>query len=368
MVTNDVLWPAEPHTKAKHELYSHYLSKWMPIMIQGKWNGDVTYAEGFAGPGIYLNDDAPGSPIIAFRTIRDDENLRIAQRRRSKPLRMLFVEKDRARSERLVAELTKASHPLPLNELPARANLRVEVRRGSCEPDLERLLTQHQCWGKPILAVLDTWGSSVPIDLVRRIGHNPSSEVLITIQPQFFSRFANVTDITHGDKVFGGTWWREVANQPSDRKTRWLIERYREVIREAGFTHVLDFELIDTRGASLYLIFGTSHDRGLQKMKEAMWEVDSTTGSGYRDPRDPDQQTLEIEDMPQTDALRRLIRQRLQTLPEHHDTVWSLRRWAFYETVYKESQVQPVVDLMVARGQLVEISRNSSFRTVVGLP
>lgn len=366
MVTNDVLWDADPHTKAKHELYSRYLSKWMPIMIQGKWGGDVTYAEGFSGPGIYL-DDAPGSPIIAFRTIRDDQSLRTAQRRKSKPLRMLFVEKDGARSARLFDELTQASHPIALADLPVRANLLVDVKKGSCEPDLEKLLTQHQCWGKPILAVLDTWGSSVPIDLVRRIGQNPSSEVLITIQPQFFSRFATATDITHGDKVFGGTWWREVANQPSDRKTRWLIERYREVIREAGFTHVLDFELIDTRGASLYLIFGTSHDRGLQKMKEAMWEVDATAGSGYRDPRDPDQQTLEIEDMPQTDALRRLIQQHLQALPDRNESVLNLRRWALYETVYKESQVQPVVARMVERGELVEISRNSSYRTVVGL-
>ena len=71
--------------------------------------------------------------------------------------------------------------------------------------------------------------------------------------------------------------------------------------------------------------------------------------------------------MQQTDALRRLIRQRLQTLPERNDTVWNLRRWAFYETVYKESQVQPVVDRMVDRRDLVEISRFSSFRSVVGL-
>jgi hypothetical protein len=37
--------------------------------------------------------------------------------------------------------------------------------------------------------------------------------------PQYFSRFSAVTDITHGDKVFGGTAWRAVAQQPSEAKS-----------------------------------------------------------------------------------------------------------------------------------------------------
>jgi hypothetical protein len=28
----DVLWEAAPHTLAKHQVYRHYLSKWMPII------------------------------------------------------------------------------------------------------------------------------------------------------------------------------------------------------------------------------------------------------------------------------------------------------------------------------------------------
>jgi hypothetical protein len=37
--------------------------------------------------------------------------------------------------------------------------------------------------------------------------------------PQYFSRFSAVTYITHGDKVFGGTAWRAVAQQPSEAKS-----------------------------------------------------------------------------------------------------------------------------------------------------
>ena len=66
---NPVPWDADPHTKTKHALYTQYLGKWMPIMVTGL-GANITYAEGFAGPGVYL-DGSPGSPVIALRTLVD---------------------------------------------------------------------------------------------------------------------------------------------------------------------------------------------------------------------------------------------------------------------------------------------------------
>lgn len=350
MAQDPVVWDADPHTKAKHDLYRRYLDRWMPIMIRGAWKGDVTYAEGFAGPGVYA-DGSPGSPLIAFDTIRQNASLRA--RSVQKNVRMLFVEQRGDRCDRLREELTKRSHPVPLDSLPAAAGITVDVRQGSYDPTLLTLLKEHHCWDKPILAVLDSWGGGVKIDLVRRIAANPSSEVLITLQPQFFSRFADASERTHGDAVFGDTRWREVAQQPSHRKTRWLIEHYRDTIHSAGFTHVLDFELVDDRGASLYLVFGTAHDKGLQKMKEAMWEVDPSYGSGYRDPRDPNQQTLLIEDRPQTHALRRLIRGHLEAQPERGATVHDICDFAFRKTIFKAAQASSVIREMTERGEVV---------------
>lgn len=83
------------------------------------------------------------------------------------------------------------------------------------------------------------------------------------------------------------------------------MQQYRRTVIDSGFSHVLDFELIDARGQLFYLVFGTSHQRGLEKVKEVMWEVDEAIGIRYRDPRDPGQQSLEIELEPQTAPLRR---------------------------------------------------------------
>ncbi len=112
MTVNEVVWSAAPHTLVKHRVYEAYLSKWMPIMIRG-WGADVTYAEGFAGPGIYAGGE-PGSPVIAVRTLLDSPVLRT----RARHLRFLFVEERRDRSDRLRQELEKSTRPVPLNPDP----------------------------------------------------------------------------------------------------------------------------------------------------------------------------------------------------------------------------------------------------------
>lgn len=341
-----VEWSAAPHTLAKHGVYRQYLSKWMPIMIHS-WKGDVTYAEGFAGPGIYTGGE-PGSPVIALETLIRDPEIRM----KARDLRFLFVEKDARRVARLRERLTVAASPVRLDDLSGYGiDLAVEV--GDYDPTLVEVLTKHNAWGRPMLVVLDTFGGGVKLDLVRRIANNPSSEVIITFEPQHFSRFATAPNVVHGDAVFGDPGWRQVADQPSEAKTRWVVSKYRGVLHDAGFPFVLTFELVGSNGHSLFLVFGTTHVRGLQKMKEAMWEVDPIQGVQYRDPADPEQQLLDIELEPHTEPLRRELLQFLRQADGQSASVGDLRRFALYQTVYKESQVKPVLDKLVDMGLAV---------------
>lgn len=343
---SSITWDADPHTLAKHRVYECYLGKWMPIMIQG-WKGNITYAEGFAGPGIY-NGGEPGSPVLALRTLIGNPSLRM----RARDLRFLFVEKDKGRAEQLRKELAKEAKPVALSELH-RYGIDLEVASGSYDPNLVNLLTEHKAWGRPMLVVLDTFGGAVKLDLVRRIARNPSSEVIITFEPQTFSRFASADGVEHGDTVFGDPSWRDVATQPPEAKTRWVVAKYRDVLVNAGFPYVLTFELVTNRGHSLFLVFGTTHVRGLQKMKEAMWEIDPISGVRYRDPADPSQELLDIELEPATAPLKRELLVHLRGLPGNEASVSDLRRFALYRTVYKESQVRPVLDQLATLGQII---------------
>lgn len=341
-----VEWPAAPHTLAKHNVYRQYLSKWMPIMVHS-WRGNVTYAEGFAGPGIYTGGE-PGSPVIALETVVRNPDLRM----KARDLRFLFVERDKRRVARLRERLAFASSPVALDDL-SNYGIDLAVEAGDYDPTLAELLSRHDAWGRPMLVVLDTFGGGVRLDLIRRIAKNPSSEVIITFEPHHFARFATAENVLHGDSVFGDHGWREVADQPSAAKTHWVINKYRGVLHDAGFPFVLTFELVGDNGHSLFLIFGTTHVRGLQKMKEAMWEVDPVQGVQYRDPKDPDQQLLAVELEPHTEPLRRELLQYLRDEDDYSASVGDLRRFALYETVYKESQVKPVLDRLVDMGLAV---------------
>lgn len=338
-----VVWPAFPHTLAKHRVYRQYLSKWMPIMIHS-WRGNVTYAEGFAGPGIYSGGE-PGSPVIALQTLINDPALRV----KARDLRFLFVEQDKRRIAKLREQLTIAARPVPLEDL-TRYGIELAVEAGDYDPTLMEVLSKYDAWGRPMLVVLDTFGGGVKLDIVRRIANNPSSEVIITFEPHHFVRFPTNA---HGDAVFGDPEWQRVAELPSPNKAEWVVSKYRRVLHDVGFPFVLTFELVGRNGHSLFLVFGTTHVRGLQKMKEAMWEVDPIQGVQYRDPADPDQQLLAVELEPHTEPLRRELVQYLRDSPENSASVGDLRRFALYRTVYKESQVKPVLDKLADMGLVV---------------
>jgi len=348
-----VLWPVEPHTEAKHRLYTAYLDAWFPILLRRHWRW-VTYAEGYAGPGEYAGGE-PGSPLRALRAARGCACPPAVGR----PARFLLVEGDTRRAEHLDGLLREELGVRDLKDAGA-SGYDVEVVDGDCETRLLPLLDRHRVWGQPLLVVLDTWGSAVPFPLLRRIAASRASEVIVTMQPQQFVRFAR--DPAHyGDRVFGPVVWRDVQDLPSAGKAAHILARYRDVVATAGFAHVLDFELADKRSNLLYLVYGTNHPTGVGKMKDAMWRVDAFRGIGYRDPRDPGQETLPIEPDPRTSPLRRLLLAHLETRERHQATLDQLRDYVLLQTVYRPAQTREVVKALLqqravdrtpARGQL----------------
>lgn len=350
---SQVPWPIMPHTAVKHEIYKRYLFRWFEILLTTR-NAfrSVTYAEGFAGPGIY-SEGEPGSPVLAVRTMLASEKMRAC----SRPVSMVFVDKNPRCIRLLTQQLREAGMESDATgedetahgTIPGRVGQTdVSLVRGTCADRFIEQLDAVRAWGKPILAVLDTWGvPQFPYDLLKRIASNPASEVIITFGPQYFIRFVGDKE-PEVDEIFGGDpSWREVATQPDgDAKRRHLLTTYRAAVRGAGFQHLLDFELIDVRGESLYLVFATNGKMGLSVMKESMWNMDANFGVKFRDPRDTMDEALFAVEDPQTAPLERLLVDRLTEL--HKDGVAEvyvelLRRWALEETIYRELHVIPAL-------------------------
>src|SRR5918912_1023284 len=225
-----LVWDRDAHTAAKHDLLRRYLEAWTPILLQRFPR--VTYAEGFAGPGIY-NGGEPGSPVIALDVFLHRRGLLDA----GKSLSMVLIDESRPRIEHLRGQLDDA---LARHGRPQPATLSIVTQEGACGDRLHAELTKADAFGQPIFAVLDSFGGpDIPFDLLMAIA-------------------------------------------------------YRETLNMAGFAHSLTFEMIDEAGHALFLIFGTNGPRGLEKMKDAVWRVDPIAGVSYRDPRDQDQTLLDL--------------------------------------------------------------------------
>lgn len=328
-------WHRDPHTGAKHDLLRRYLQAWLPILFQTFPR--ITYAEGFAGPGIYTGGE-PGSPVVALEVMHEHRQLLASMP--TKAVHVVLVEEKLARQQRLVAELEAARLRLP--GLPPNVVIHEPVR-GDSAIVLPELLTDTAAWGPPMLVFLDSFGGpDIRFDLLRRVAANRAGEVIATLSPSFLTRHGS--DPTHaasGDEAFGGTHWQQVLNERPQDKHRFLINAYRQTMHLAGFAFVLAFEMVDEGGRPLALLFATNNRLGLEKMKDAMWLVDPIYGIGYRDPRDPAQLTLDIGNQPDTAPLAGIIRENLSE--EGSRTVDDLRRYALLETVYRPQHVLSVV-------------------------
>ncbi|TKK76062.1 three-Cys-motif partner protein TcmP [Kribbella jiaozuonensis] len=258
-----VLWKLEPATAAKHRLYKRYLDAWWPKMLQPTAEGyrrpRVTYVDAFAGPGRYLRGEE-GSPVFVLDRLlhhRAADRMLLTRDR----VKLIFVEKDKARFEHLQGELTARFGDL------AALPVTVVLRRGEAAALTLQLLGETGAWEHPILAVFDSWGNvNVPLNpVIAQIARNPSSEVVVTFGPNWFNRRES-EDPDQFDAVFGGRrFWQEASqgDRPSDRWQTWL-NAYRSALRRAGFTFQLQFKVVPGSGQPLYLVFGTKHRSGVE--------------------------------------------------------------------------------------------------------
>lgn len=333
-----VTWSRDPHTEAKHTILKRYLMGWFPAMTNTFGNTGVTFLDGFAGPGKYTNSDE-SSPVIALEQAHRTDLGRC-------PIRMLFIEADKRRAAHLddVIEQRFPAHRRP-------HNLAVRVTPGECQKVFDTELASLGAWIGPIFANLDGWGADTPFEIVRRVAETRSSEVLVTLQEQFFVRFR---EHGAGDRVFGTSDWKQVSEQPTPAARHdFLLRLYRTQLHAAGFKYVLMFELCDERGHKLFLFFGTTNIRAVELFKDAVWHVDGFRGEKFKDPRHADQLAFEIT-APDFQALD----EELLRMIDSHGTIdlETLKTHVTTETIYKAQHTRPRIDDLVTRRRIEPVT------------
>ena len=287
------VWPAKPHTIAKHEILRRYLNAWFPILSRqsrrARGNSqEILFVDGFAGPGEYKSGK-PGSPIIALEAAMG-HNVEFPV-----PVRMLFVEKDSDRCEHLKHVLAKRSQQIADSK-----NLsRIEPVHGECDTVLGAMLDEAERQGVrfgPALAFLDQFGyAAVSMELIQRLLAFPQCEVFSYLDYKDMNRWITDPSKASGfSRTYGGDEWQQAKTMPERDRRDYLLKAYKKAILDrAHAKYVHDFAMFDRAGRLLYwLVFSTNNLRGLEEMKKAMWKVDSTGSFRFSDKDNCDQMTF----------------------------------------------------------------------------
>jgi three-Cys-motif partner protein len=280
---NTVLWEADEHTLAKHQILRGYLQAWLPMM--SRWEQRVLLIDGFAGPGRYVGGEL-GSPLIMLRTLLDHGAFAT---RAATTFSFLFIEQNHERIEHLRQEVA-ALGPLPNN---VRVIPPIE---GNFADVMSHVFEQfHGLALVPTFAFIDPFGyKDTAAGLTGQILSFPKCEVLIYLPLYNIARFMRepdqeaVLNNLYGDESWKAAW----AAGPFEEAQDILHDRFADVLLR-HCKHVRSFELLGkTTNSGYHLFFGTSSEDGIRRMKAAMWKVDPEHGARFRDSTRPGQTIL----------------------------------------------------------------------------
>lgn len=278
-MADDAVWPADPHTLAKHEILKRYLEGWFPIL--GRKQGRLVYFDAFAGPGVYAGGE-PGSPIVALTTLLNHSAL--PQLARCEFV-FIFLEPRRDRFEILERQIAKvrAQYDIPNNIRIIPQQMKFDEGTG----DILAVLAEQKSALAPTFAFIDPFGfGDTPLDLVCKLLDFPSCEVLFTFIFNHINWFIDKEAVAgHLEGLFGTGGFREASGKSGLARKEFLRDLFRKQLQsECGFEHITSFEMVNMQGNTIYFLFhGTRSLRGLEVMKEALWKADPGGGVKFMD-------------------------------------------------------------------------------------
>jgi three-Cys-motif partner protein len=348
---DETLWRLEEHSRAKHQILASYLGAWLPIM--SKWNARLVLVDGFAGPGRYV-DGEDGSPLIMLKAFleHDQRDLITAE------LIYLFIEERKDRVLHLERELAKLTLP---------EQIRVQVVQGAFEETFRELLEEIQERRQtlaPTFAFIDPFGyTGASMDLAGQFLQFQQCEILVYMPLPWIVRFIGRSGQGAAmSSLFGSEEaWRPAIDMSGEERKDFLHDLFREQLKnEAGVKYVRSFEIVTRRGAGGYhLFFGTGHEKGLDRMKSAMWRIDPQEGRRFRDSTSSDQLVL-LEPEPDLGPLATAISSRFGG---DAFTIEELERFALVDTPFLPTHVRSVLRPLEESDRLEVLSERKRRRT-----
>lgn len=274
------MWSLTPETAAKHEILIRYLDAWLPIL--GSTQGRVLLIDGFAGPGRYSGGE-PGSPLIALSRLLDHGH---AERLLGRcEFVFVFCESDPERFELLEHHLNEFQQER--GGLPDTVTVQTFDQPFADVADrVLGWLREQKARLAPTFAFLDPFGvKGLPMDRIAELLAFERCEVLVNLAVRNADRFFEQDAMNrHFNELFGTDRWTEGRELSRAERANFMRNLYEQQLRDkAGFDHTQNFLVYAADDQpSYWLVHGTRNERGVEKMKEAMWKADPTGSFRFR--------------------------------------------------------------------------------------
>lgn len=346
---SDTLWTLEAHSRGKHHILHRYIRAWLPIMSRN--NARIVIVDGFAGPGRYLGGEE-GSPLILLNAYLNHQY----RRKMIAEVVYLFIEEREDRADHLRSEIAKITLP---------DNVKVHLRQGRYEDIFGNQLLEIRSEGKqlaPTFAFVDPFGySDASMDLTGQFLEFHGCEVLVYMPLPFVARFVTRAGQEPAmTSLFGTDKWKEAADLTGDQRRIFLHDLFREQLRSRGSRFVRSFEIQSDANHGYDLFFGTNHELGLSRMKEAMWSLDPITGQRFADSTATDQLVL-FQDAVDVTPLEAAIRDHFGSQPF---TIEDLERFTLVDTAFVSSHLRkPILIPAEAEDRLKVLTPRGRART-----
>jgi len=275
-----------PHSKAKVDMYSTYLSRYLSILTRASFVDKINIIDMFSGRGFYDNDEE-GSPIKAFRIIRKVQAKLIAQKKDLKPIELIINDKNPIFIETIKEFIDKENKPEVFKTYLKYYNLDVE----ELFPKIIQLLNS-QTKAEKNLVFIDPYGyKNIHKKDLLNILKNDTTEVVLFLPISQMHRFKQVAvrdkqnnsyiklrefineffntqhPISKGENISSFEFIKHIEKALSFNKnyfsTSFYIER-------------------DSKKNVYALFFITPNKKGWEKVLESKWEMDKDEGRSFK--------------------------------------------------------------------------------------
>ena len=347
-----------PHTKVKHELYKQYLNAWLPILMNAV-SDKVRIVDGFAGPGRYRETSREGSPQIAIRAASEHE--RLLETKHNIEVFIQCIEKKKERAEHLKKELQNLS----------RAKfVRYDVRTGDFSTVWTQELENIRKKGgtlEPTLLFIDAYGySGFPMELITQTLEYRSCEILINFPWQSINQWALQNEDKHQalDELYGNSEWRRGKDiQDSHEREEFFVGHYQRSLAQKGWKGTT-FRMVNKNNqTSYYLVFGTTHPRGMEAFKTAAWKVQPKGRFEFSDLENPAQHDFltKLEGDTVTEELKRKLITKHMGQNVEYETLKEQTAW---HPMARETHLRKSLKLLESEGYVPRVDsrgRKGSF-------